>query len=342
MSGMTAIRYYGPGRPLKLETIPRPADPGPGEAVVRIGAAGVCHTELHFLKGILDLGVYPLTLGHEIAGTVERLGPDTGGLREGDRVLAYYYLGCGDCEHCRAGEENLCARPRQINGFIHDGGFAEYLRVSARNLVQLPGNVSLEEAAPIGCSVSTGVHALGRARLQPGEWVVVMGVGAVGYGLIQLAARAGGRVIAVGRSPRKLELARELGAEQTVDATRGKVPEAIRDLTKGHGADVIFELVGSSETLPLLLPSLAKKERLVFIGYTAAPMSLSPLGLVLLEGIVTASVGNTLAELRQAVSLVAEGKVRTVIDRVVPMGDFAAVFKDLEDGKIVGRAVLRP
>ena len=342
MKTMTAVRYLGPRQEMRTEMIPHPGDPGPGEALVRIEAAGVCHTELHFLRGILDLGVHPLTLGHEIAGTVERIGPGVHAVREGDRVLAYYYLGCGTCEYCLAGEENLCPQPRRVHGFSHDGGFAEYIRTAARNLIPLPDSIPFEQAAPIGCSVSTGVHAIARAGLRVDEWVVVLGIGGVGFGLVQLAARAGARVIAVGRNPRKLEMARRLGAEIAIDATRGKVVEAIRDHTRGHGADVVFELVGSSDTLPLLLPSLAKHGRIVFIGYTEASMDLSPLGLVLLEGNVTGSVGNTLAELRHAVSLVGERKVQVIVDRVEPLGRLNQVLHDLGEGTIVGRAVVRP
>jgi propanol-preferring alcohol dehydrogenase len=339
---MRALRYHGPGKPLRLERVPRPDDPGPHEALVKVGAAGVCHTELHFLNGTLDLGVRPLILGHEIAGTVEKLGPGRSRIKEGDRVVVYYYAGCGTCEHCLVGEENLCAHPRQVSGFFHDGGFAEYVRTPTRSLVPLGASTTLEQAAPIGCSIATGVHALARTPVRPGDWVLVLGTGAVGFGLIQLCRMAGGRVLAVGRSPRKLEIARTLGAEVTIDAAREDVVEAVRHHTRGHGADLLFELVGSRDTMPLVVPSLAKHGRAVFIGYTGAPMELSPLALVLVEGTITASVGNTLAELRRAVALVEDGQVRTVVDRVATFEEIEEVLHDLEAGKILGRVVLRP
>src|SRR5512142_2927531 len=114
---MRAVRYLGPRQPLRLEEIARPV-PGPGDVLVRVTAAGVCHTELHFLSGLLDLGVAPLTLGHEIVGQIEQVGAGVPPSRVGERVLVYYYVGCGACEHCRRGDENLCARPRAEYGFF--------------------------------------------------------------------------------------------------------------------------------------------------------------------------------------------------------------------------------
>src|SRR5512141_928198 len=134
---MKALRYHGPGRPLRLDEVPAP-DPAPGEVRVRVTAAGVCHTELHFLSGLLDLGVAPLTLGHEIVGRIEQVGAEVPSARVGERVLGYYYVGCGSCEHCRRGDENLCPRPRAEYGFFDDGGFAEFVAVPARNAITLP------------------------------------------------------------------------------------------------------------------------------------------------------------------------------------------------------------
>ncbi len=137
---MRAVRYHGPKQPLRLEDVPIPA-PGPDEVLVKVTAAGICHTELHFLSGLLDLGVRPITLGHEIVGRVERVGAGVEQPGPGERVIVYYYAGCGRCAYCRVGEENLCAAPRAEYGFVSDGGFAEFVRVPARNCVPLPDAV---------------------------------------------------------------------------------------------------------------------------------------------------------------------------------------------------------
>jgi alcohol dehydrogenase, propanol-preferring len=338
---MRALRYHGPRRPLTLEQLAVP-EPGPGEVLVRVTAAGLCHTELHFLSGLLDLGVAPLTLGHEIAGRIERVGAGVPAARAGERVLVYYYVGCGRCAFCLRGEENLCGELRAEHGFVTDGGFAEYVRVPARNAVPLPGGLSDADAAPIGCGVTTAVHAAALAQVGLGDWAVVYGAGAVGFGLVQLARLRGARVIAVGRSPAKLERARALGADATVRAGAEDVAARVRALTGGRGADAVVELVATKETMGESVKMLAKRGRLVFVGYSEDAFQVHPIQLVVNEQVVTASVGNTLAELRTAVDLVATGRVRTVVDRTLPLEKFQEAFDALSAGKLVGRAVLTP
>jgi len=336
-----AIRYHGPLKPLRLEDVPVP-EPGPGEVLVRVLAAGLCHTDLHFTSGLLDLGVAPLTLGHEIVGRIERAGPGVPAERIGERVVVYYYTGCGRCPHCLAGDENLCDALRAEHGFVTDGGFAEWVRAPARNAVPLPAHVSDAAAAPIGCAVTTAIHAATLARVGLGDWVVVLGAGAVGYGLVQVARLRGARLVAVGRSAAKLDQARALGADATVRAGAEDVPARIRALTGGRGADVVFELVATRETMGWSLAALAKRGRLVFVGYSEDALQVHPIQLVVGEQVVTASVGCTLAELRQAVDLVAEGRVRTVVDRTLPLERFQEGVDALASGALVGRAVLVP
>jgi len=336
-----AIRYHGPLKPLRLEDVPTP-EPGPGEVLVRVLAAGLCHTDLHFTSGLLDLGVAPLTLGHEIVGRIERAGAGVPAERIGERVVVYYYTGCGRCRRCLAGDENLCDALRAEHGFVTDGGFAEWVRAPARNAIPLPAHVSDAAAAPIGCAVTTAIHAAELARVGLGDWVVVLGVGGVGYGLVQVARLRGARVVAVGRSEAKLERARALGADATVRAGAEDVPARIRALTGGGGADVVFELVATRETMGWSLAALGKRGRLVFVGYSEDALQVHPIQLVIGEQVVTASVGCTLAELRQAVDLVAQGRVRTVVDRTLPLERFQEGVDALAAGALVGRAVLVP
>ena len=338
---MRALRYHGPRQPLRLEDVPSP-QAGPGVGVVRVTAAGLCHTDLHFVSGLLDLGVAPLTLGHEMVGRIVAVGAGVPAARIGERVVLYYYAGCGTCRSCLAGEENLCASLRAEHGFITDGGFAERVRAPARNAVPLPASVSDAAAAPIGCAVTTAVHAAALARVGLGDTVVVMGAGAVGFGLVQVARLRGARVVAVGRSPEKLAKARELGADETVQAGPEDVPTRLRALTGGRGADVVFELVATRETMGWSLAALGKGGRLVFVGYSEDDLRVHPIQLVVGEQVITASMGCTLAELRQSVELVASGRVRTVVDREVPLERFQEAVDALGAGQLVGRAVLVP
>ncbi len=338
---MKAVRYHGPRRPFELDEVARP-EAGPGEVLVRVAAAGMCHTELHFESGLLDLGVAPVTMGHEIAGTVEAVGAGVGNRRVGDRVLLYYYAGCGECEWCRRGEENLCGALKAELGFFNDGGYAEYVVVPERNAVPLPDHVSLEEAAPIGCGVTTAIHACSLAGVSEGDVVAVYGVGAVGYGLIQVARLRGARVLAIGRNPAKLERARSLGGEPIAAAPGVDVAAAVRKATGGRGADVVFELVATNETMAASIAMLAKRGRLVFIGYSEDALTVHPIQLVITEARVMGSVGNTLEELKEAVRLVAEGKVSVTVDRVLPLASWAEGLDALRRGEVVGRVVLRP
>ncbi|MGC8583347.1 MAG: zinc-binding dehydrogenase [Thermoproteus sp.] len=338
---MRAARFYGPGKPLAIEEVPKPS-PGPGEVLVKIKAAGVCHTELHFLDGILNLGVVPITLGHEIAGVVEEVGPGVDDPKPGDRVIVYYYVGCGRCKYCLRGEENLCENPRAEYGFITDGGYAEYVKVPARNAVKLPDNIPFEQAAPIGCSVTTAIHATRRARPEVGEYVAVYGVGAVGFALIQYNKLIGAKVIAIGRSERKLALARELGADYVINARSEDVVKKALEITGGRGVDVVYELVGVKETMDNSLKMLAKRGRLVLIGYWRDKLEANPLDLVVKEAVITASVGNTLEELIEAVRLVSEGKIKVVVDRVVGLSKINEELERLRRGEVVGRVVINP
>ncbi len=338
---MKAVRYYGPGQPFRLEELDR-REPEAGEVLVRVTASGMCHTELHFESGLLDLGVAPITMGHEVVGRIEAVGDGVSEDRLGERVIVYYYLGCLECVYCRAGDENLCPRLRAEYGFISDGGYAEYLTLPARNVVPLPGNIPDVEAAPIGCGVTTAVHASKIAKPRVGEWVVVYGIGGVGLGLIQLVRAMGTRTIAVGRSTAKLEKALTLGAEFAVNAGEAPAAERIREITGGEGADVVFECVGTEESMKEASAALGRRGRLVFIGYSPDSFTVHPIQLVVFEQKVFGSVGATLNELYEAVDLVARGVVRIAVDRTLPLEQFESGLRALERGELVGRAVLVP
>ncbi len=335
------MRYHGPHEPLRLAELAEP-EPGPGEVLVRVRACGICGTELHFLSGLLNLGVAPLTLGHEIVGVVEAVGSGVEVPREGDRVIVYYYAGCGRCTHCRRGDENLCDNLRAEYGFISDGGFAEFIKVPARNAVLLPPHISDEEAAPVGCAVTTAIHAGRLSGISAGDYIVVYGIGAVGYGLVQLGRLVGATVIGVGRTDAKLQRAKELGAHFVINASKEGVVDRVRELTEGRGADVVFELVATKETMEHSVKSLAKRGRLVFIGYSADAFTVHPIQLVVNEASVMGSVGNTLDELHEAVRWVGEGKIRTVVDRTLSLEQFQEGIDMLSAGKPIGRVVLMP
>jgi propanol-preferring alcohol dehydrogenase len=275
-----------------------------------------------------------------VVGRVEAVGEGVDGARVGERVVVYYYVGCGACRHCRVGDEQLCPALRAEYGFLSDGGYADYVTVPARNAVPLPASISDVDAAPIGCGVTTAVHAAKLARLAAGEWAVVYGAGGVGFGLVQLARALGARVVAVGRRDEKLELARALGAEAVVNAASEDVTARLRALTGGAGADVVFECVGTAESMRHASAALGRRGRLVFVGYSPDSFTVHPIQLVVFEQQVMGSVGATLQDLHEAVDLVARGVVRTVVDRTLPLERFQDGLDALSRGEVVGRAVL--
>ena len=244
-------------RTLRLGERPVPGVPG-GWTVVRVAAAGVCGTELHFLEGLLDPRGETRVLGHEVAGTV--CGP---GVR-GQRAAIYNVLNCRTCRYCRSDRDRLCERSQGMIGFTVDGGFAEYVVVPEANLVPLPETVTFEAGAVLACSGMTAVHAIRLAGIGIAEPVVVNGIGGVGLMLTQIAALAGATVLAVADDPAKLDLAESLGARAglLIEKPEGyeTLPQDARRLL-GQAPDVFFETVGTRETMRAGFGCLAPRGR---------------------------------------------------------------------------------
>jgi propanol-preferring alcohol dehydrogenase len=336
---MLAARFHGAHQPLALDDVPVP-EPGPDEVRVRVQAAGVCGTELHFTDGLYAPSRTPMTLGHEAAGVVDAVGSAVTGWAEGDRVAVYYYLFCGRCRWCLRGRQNLCLAPRGVLAFAADGAFAEQLVVPAHCLVRLPAGVSFDAAAPLCCAGTTAVHALTEAAVEPGEVVLVLGSGGVGLAVVQEARRRGATVVAVSRDPARQEAARRCGA--TLAVPPGEAEDAVRRLSGGEGADVVVELAGVTATLELATRVLGRRGRLVLVGYSADQLTVSPLALVVAEQRVVASVGNTLAELEQAVALAAAGQLAPPVAGTLPLTAVNDALDQLRAGQVTGRLVLHP
>ncbi len=270
---MRAAVFLGTGKPLELATIPRP-EPRSGELLVRVAACGLCHSDLHYLDhGVPTFKAPPLVLGHEISGTVVRVGEGIDGALLGTAVLLAPVTTCGQCPACRTGRENVCARQRMLGNTV-DGGFAEFVVAPSRDAFPIPPEVPTEEACVIADALTTAFHAVTRrARIEPGETVVVYGCGGLGLNVVQVSALVGARVIAIDIDPRKLALATELGASLTIDAREGDPAKRVRKETDG-GADAAIEAIGLPKTQEQALASLRTGGRLVLLGYAAEPMSL--------------------------------------------------------------------
>lgn len=338
---MQAVRYLGPKRNFELRAVAIPP-PARGQVRVKITACGVCRTELHLRDGLLDLGRRDFTVGHEIAGTIDAVGEDVAPSRIGQRVVVYYYEGCGDCRYCREGDEQLCPVPKSQPGFTSDGGYAEYIVVRARNCVPVPAQIPLEKAAPLGCAGSTAVHAGKLARLVPGEWAVIHGFGGVGMATMQYAAASGARTIAIDMGASKMQAARDMGATAVIDAAETKDVAAEVAAITGEGADAVFDLVGTAASMQASAAMLRRRGRLVLIGYTSDDFRIHPVQLIVKEITVQGSVGSTLSDLFDAVDLVARGLMTPLIDRTMKLQDFAQALNAVEHEALTGRIVLLP
>ncbi len=268
---MRALQLVEPGHRLEERDVATP-NPGPGEVLVKVGAAGICRSDVHYRKGHPEAGPLPLTLGHEIAGVVAATGS---GVRraEGDRVCVHYQLSCGDCPYCARGSEQFCPNGAML-GMRRDGGFAEYVLIPERNAFLLPDEISLEHGAVMMCSSATCYHALRKARMTQGESVAIFGVGGLGMSAVQIARAFGaGDVYAVDINPAKLQLAATFGAVP-IDATAGDPVEQIRQAS-GGGVDVALELIGLAATMRQSVDVLAPLGRAIAVGVGAEPVDVS-------------------------------------------------------------------
>lgn len=339
---MKAVRYYGPGKPLKIEEIEVPKI-GDDEVLVKVKAAGVCHTDLHFLDGTLVpwKGELPITLGHEIAGEVEEVGKTVKNFKKGDRVVLNNNKGCGKCKYCKMGRQNLCEELDQ-NGFTIDGGYAEYVKTVERTLVRLPEDVPFEKAAVLPCAVGSVYHGLvDAAGLQAGESLLINGFGGLGTSALQVAKYIGAKTFVVDISEEKLKLAEEMGADGVIHGASSDVSAEIKKMTGGKGVDVALELVGLKKTMGNAVNSLAKLGRYVIIGYTKDLFEVSPLTLVVGELKVMGSVSYTQKNLEDVVRLAHEKKISPLVSQTVSLEEVPKALEQLKERKILGRIVAK-
>jgi len=342
---LRAIRIHEHGGPEKLllEEVPSPPV-GPCEAKVRIRAAGLNHLDLWVRRGIPGVRYpLPLTPGCDGAGTLEEIGEAVRGFKIGDPVVLAPGLSCGRCEACFSGRDNLC-RDYGILGEHRDGTCAEEIVVPARNLIPMPAALTFEQAACIPLVFLTAWQmVVEKARVQPGETVVVLGAGSgVGSAAIQIARLHGARVIAVSSDAEKLAKARALGAEEGISLSGSGLKEEVRRLTAKRGADVVIEHVGKATWEQSIL-CLARGGRLVTCGpTTGADVSLSLPHVFFKNLSILGSTMGSRAHFDAIFRHVEAGRLKPILDRVLPMSEAAEAHRLLEERRIFGKIVLIP
>jgi propanol-preferring alcohol dehydrogenase len=342
---MRAARLHAYGEPFVLDEVPAPS-PGPGEIVVRVAGAGFCHSDLHIAEGeIRILPEMPATLGHENAGYVEALGAGVSSVREGDAVIVYGGWGCGRCDYCVGGLEQLCERPEWIGVSRHPGGYAERILVPhARYLVPLR-NLSPREAAPLADAALTPYRAIRLAQpyLEPDHFALVIGLGGLGeFGLVLLRLLSGCPVIAVDILESKRQLARRLGAEVVLDGREPELAAKILERTGGHGVCAAFDFVGSDATLALAVATTRARGKVTQLGLAGGMAALAPLKNSRFEVAYEATLWGTIKELREVVSLAERGRLPMIPLEFAPLEAINEVRARLRRGEVAGRVVLTP
>lgn len=336
---MKAAVVHAYGQPLRLEEAPVPR-PGPGQILVQIAASGVCHTDLHAADGDWPVKPpLPFIPGHEGVGIVAAVGDGVSAVREGDRVgVPWLYTACGHCEHCLTGWETLCAS-QQNTGYSVNGGYAEYVLADPGFVGHLPANVPFAEIAPILCAGVTVYKGLKETEARPGQWVVISGIGGLGHVAVQYAKAMGMHVAAVDVAPSKLDLARRLGADLTVNAAETNPVQEIRSTIGGaHG--VLVTAVGRSAFAQAI--GMARRGGTVsLVGLPPGDFPVPIFDVVLNRITIRGSIVGTRADLAEALMFAGEGKVRATVE-TAPLDSVNEILDRLKRGEIDGRVVMVP
>ncbi|HCK65704.1 MAG TPA: alcohol dehydrogenase, partial [Anaerolineae bacterium] len=270
---MKAVRFVGVKQALEMQDIPIP-EIGERDILVKVKAAGICHSDAHYRGGISPVKPVPLTLGHEVAGVVEKIGKQVTNVKVGDRVCLHYNITCGDCYHCSTGNDQFCEKVLML-GHYTNGGYAEYIAIPARNAIHLPDEIPFEQGATLMCASATAFHALKKSRIRAGERVAIFGVGGLGQSAIQLAKAFGAiEVFAIDINREKLNLAKSYGAIP-VNARDVNPVDEIKKLTNNKGVDVAIEMIGLSQTMKQAIQIAGVMGRVVIVGLSSQPIEVN-------------------------------------------------------------------
>jgi len=323
-------------------------EPGPGQVLIKVGGAGACHSDLHLMEwpeGTMDFGL-PFTLGHENAGWVEALGAGVEGLEVGEAVAVYGPWGCGRCRACRLSAENYCERQAEIGAFGGglglNGGMAEYMLVPHPRLLLPLGELDPRDAAPLSDAALTPYHAIKRSLglLVPGSTAVVIGVGGLGHMGVQiLRALSPARIVAVDVSADKLRLAREVGADEAIEAGESAAAE-IRELTAGLGAELVVDMVGSDDSIALAAAVSRFESHVTIVGLAGGKFEFA-FGALPFEAQLTIPYWGTAVELGEVLDLARAGKIRAHVERF-GLEQAAEAYDRMREGSLEGRAVICP
>lgn len=350
---MKAAQIVTPKEPLQIKDleIPKPKE---FEVVVKVKAVGVCHSDLHLWEGGYDAGAgsfmkatdrgvkFPVTPGHEVVGTVSHIGSSVQGIKTGDNVLVYPWIGCGICPACKVGNENLCDTPHSL-GVFQNGGYAEYVLVpNFKYLIKVSG-IDLEGTASLACSGLTAFTAVKKANTNSEQFLVIVGAGGLGLMGIQIAkAVTKSTIICVDLDDNKLAAAKKMGADHTINSKDQDTVQKIISICNNKGAECVIDFVNTPPTVKMDLAVLRKRGNLILVGLFGGSAEIVlptiPLKAITIQGAYTGNY-NDLVEL---LDLAKRGVINPIISKRYLLGDVNTALEELKQGKIIGRAVINP
>jgi NAD+-dependent secondary alcohol dehydrogenase Adh1 len=341
---MRAVRVVGYHQPLEMTDVPAPEVTGPHDVIVKIGGAGVCRTDIHIIEGqwAEKSGVaLPYTIGHENAGWVHAVGSAVTNVAEGDKVILHPLITCGLCRACRRGDDVHCENSA-FPGISTDGGYAEYLKTSARSIVRIDDSLEPSDVAALADAGLTAYHAAAKAarRLHPGDWCVMIGAGGLGHiGIQVLAALSPAQIIVIDRNPDAVKLAQSIGATHGVVADGGHV-EHVLELTGGNGAEQVIDFVGENGSTAEGIAMTRRADDYHVVGY-GENVNVPTIDLISTEINIIGNLVGSYSDLVELMALAARQKV-TLHTVKYPLDRFQDAIDDLGAGQVRGRAILIP
>ena len=350
---MKSARITAPNEPLSISDSDTPKPEGV-QVLVKVNSVGVCHSDLHLWEGGYDLGdgqfmkvtdrgvKYPVTPGHEIVGTVEDVGNNVSTIVKGDQVLVFPWIGCGECPACKVKNENLCDTPKSM-GVFQDGGYSDYALIpSFKYLAKLDG-VDPDAATSLACSGLTAYTAIKKANQNSPEFLVIVGAGGLGLMGVQIAkAITDAKIICVDLDDQKLNIAKEMGADYTVNSKDPETSQKIMSICNDKGADSVVDFVNAPPTVKLGFAILRKRGNLVLVGLFGGSLELSlvtiPLKSLTIQGAYTGNYDDMV----ELLALARKGILNPVISKRYALDDANTALEDLKARKILGRAVINP
>lgn len=352
---MKSARIVQPKEPLQIEDLEAP-QPRHEEVLIEVESCGICHSDLHLWEGgyagsggeimnVEERGVkFPLTPGHEIAGTVKELGEAAGAsFSRGDKVLVYPWIGEGLCPACRTGQENVCDSPKTL-GIYRDGGYSENVLVPSYKYLVKIGDLDAKAGSILACSGLTAYTSVIKSKAKPGENMVMVGAGGLGLMAIQIAkAITNSNIIVLDLDDQKLDQASRLGADRVINAKTSKdVVEEVKNATRSRGAESVIDFVNNGKTVPDSFRMLRKRGRLVLVGLFGGSFELGLATVPLRAQTITGAYTGSLDDLVHLVALAKAGRIKSIVSDKVHIDEINEALQELKAGRIAGRAVMTP